>query len=59
MANLIFSVIIIHVQVCKYWHKQPQKKQIGSINLLSTLLVLTTNVHKYFMAMKKRLNDQT
>ena len=21
MANLIFSVIIIHVQVCKYWHK--------------------------------------
>ena len=50
MANLIFSVIIIHVQVCKRWYKQPQKKKIGSINLLNTLLVLTPTVLHHFTA---------
>ena len=28
MANLIFSITIIHVQVCKYWYKQPQKTKV-------------------------------
>ena len=28
MANLIFSITVIHVQVCKYWYKQPQKTKV-------------------------------
>ena len=58
MANLIFSVIIIHVQVCKYLVQAASKKKIDSINLLNTLLVLTSNVLKYFVAMKKHVKDQ-
>ena len=43
-----FSVIVIHVQLCKYsWYKQPQKKKIGSINPLK-------REYTYFNLVRKR-----